>query len=123
MKKIVLIAHDRMKPKMAEFIKERADWLWGKELVATGRTAEHMEQACFKVPIHHLSQGRSGGYQEIIEMVRGGSVEMVFSFGIPAFGHLIIRTSRPWWPWFSRKTFPWRPIQLLRNGSSSGRSR
>ena len=45
MKKIVLIAHDRMKPKMAEFIKERADWLWGKELVATGRTAEHMEQA------------------------------------------------------------------------------
>lgn len=84
MKKIVLIAHDRMKPKMAEFIKERADWLWGKELVATGRTAKHMEQARFKVPIHHLSQGRSGGYQEIIEMVQNGSVEMVFFFRDPS---------------------------------------
>lgn len=83
MKKIVLIAHDGMKPGMARFIQEREDWLWGKELVATGRTAEHMEATTFKVPIHHLSQGRSGGYQEIVELLKRGEVEMVFFFRDP----------------------------------------
>lgn len=84
MKKIALIAHDAMKPIMAAFINEREDWLWGKELIATGRTAEHMESASFKVPIHHLSQGRSGGYLEIVDLLKRGEVDMVFFFRDPS---------------------------------------
>lgn len=84
MKKIALIAHDRLKPEMARFIKEREDWLWGRALVATGRTADFMENAEFKIPIAHLEQGRSGGYKQMVQMVSEGAVEMVFFFRDPA---------------------------------------
>lgn len=83
MKKIVLIAHDRMKPELATFIKQRQDWLWGKELVATGRTAEHMEAAAFSAPIHHLNFGKSGGYREIVQLLVQKEVDMVFFFRDP----------------------------------------
>ena len=55
----------------------------GKELIATGRTAEHMEANNFTVPIHHLSQGRSGGYLEIVDRLKKGEVNMVFFFRDP----------------------------------------
>jgi methylglyoxal synthase len=83
MNQIALIAHDRVKPELATFIKEREEWLWGKELIATGRTADHMEAADFSVPIKHLSQGRRGGYLEIVEKLKNGEVKMVFFFRDP----------------------------------------
>lgn len=82
-KKIALLAHDRMKPELSAFIKERENWLWGKALVATGRTAEFLQQDNFKVPIIHLNPGRSGGYTEITNMVRNGEVQLVLFFRDP----------------------------------------
>lgn len=79
-KNLVIIAHDRMKPKMVEFLKEREDWLWGRTLIATGRTAEFAEKESFKVPIRHLSPGRSGGYIEITDMIEKGEVGLVLFF-------------------------------------------
>ena len=45
MKQIVVIAHDKMKPELVNFFKEREGWLWGKELIATGKTADAVEAA------------------------------------------------------------------------------
>ncbi len=83
MKNIVILAHNAMKPTMAEFIKEREEWLWGRQLVATGRSAEFLEQSEFKVPIMHLSPGSSGGYTEINEMISRGDVSLVLFFVDP----------------------------------------
>ncbi|MEM9023895.1 MAG: methylglyoxal synthase [Bacteroidota bacterium] len=80
---IAVIAHDRKKPTLAAFLKEREYALWGRTIVATGRTAEFLEQEDFKVPLQHLSQGRSGGYVEITEMINRGEVDMVIFFRDP----------------------------------------
>jgi methylglyoxal synthase len=121
MKKIVLIAHDKMKPEMAAFIKQRQDWLWGRELVATGRTAEHMEAAQFKIPIHHLSMGRSGGYLEIVSLLKKSEVGMVFSSAILRYEKPLTPILKPWLKPFLKRTFPWHPTALLLNCSSLGR--
>ena len=79
-KNIVIIAHDRKKADLVRFLKERENWLWGRTLIATGRTAEFCEKENFKVPIRHLSPGVSGGYVEITRMIEDGEVGMVLFF-------------------------------------------
>ncbi len=80
---IVIIAHDRKKEVLREFIKEREKWQTGRTLVATGRTAEFMEDFKFNLNIKHLSPGRSGGYNQITEMLKNGEVKMVLFFHDP----------------------------------------
>lgn len=77
-KNIALIAHDQKKLVMADFLKERRDWIGTVNLLATGRTAESLEEA--GIDIRHMSPARSGGYQEIIEMIKNKEVDMVFFF-------------------------------------------
>ena len=77
-KNIALIAHDQKKPQMAEFLKERQDWIATVNLLATGRTAESLEKA--GVQIKHLSPARTGGYRELIELISEGKLDMVFFF-------------------------------------------
>ncbi len=80
---IVIIAHDRKKPVLKQFLKERENWLTGRTLVATGRTAEVLEDSEFKLNIKHLSPGRSGGYNQITEMIKHGELKLVFFFHDP----------------------------------------
>ena len=44
MKKIVVIAHDKHKPDMCAFLNDRAPWFYGRNIIATGRTAEYLEK-------------------------------------------------------------------------------
>lgn len=74
------MAHNSRKPDLSSFLKEREDWLWGRKLIATGRSAEFLESKDFKLPILHLSPGKSGGYQQITEMVRSQKVDLVIFF-------------------------------------------
>ena len=76
-KNIVVIAHDKKKQELMEFLVEREDWLWSRNLIATGRTAEYLEQQEFKVPLIHKSPARYGGYNQITEMVKNNEVAMV----------------------------------------------
>lgn len=76
-KNIVVIAHDKKKEELLDFLTEREDWLWSRELIATGRTAEYLETRKFKVPMQHLSPGKSGGYNQITAMIAEGNVAMV----------------------------------------------
>ncbi len=78
MDNIVIIAHDDKKPEIVRFLKERKDWLPGVNLIATGRTAEYVEKASIKV--QHLSPGKSGGYQQITQMIGKGEIDLVIFF-------------------------------------------
>lgn len=80
---IVVIAHNRKKPALMEFLLEREQWLMDRTIVATGKTAEFIEQSDSKLKIKHLSQGRSGGYNEITELIEKGKVKLVFFFHDP----------------------------------------
>jgi len=75
MKNIVIIAHDAKKQEMVQFLKEREEWIYGVNLLATGRTAEFVEKE--NISVRHLSPGKSGGYNEITEMIKGEKVDIV----------------------------------------------
>lgn len=75
MENIVVIAHDAKKPELAHFLRERLEWIRGVNLIATGRTAEYLEQA--GLTCRHLSPGKSGGYVQITEMIARGEVDIV----------------------------------------------
>ncbi|HBS87750.1 MAG: hypothetical protein A2W91_11465 [Bacteroidetes bacterium GWF2_38_335] len=75
MKNIAVIAHDKKKAELAEFLKEREKWIEGVNLLATGKTAEFLETHGIKVK--HMSMGRSGGYVEITEMIKNKEVDIV----------------------------------------------
>ncbi len=80
MKNIVVMAHNTKKPELVAFLKEREQFLWGRKLVATGRSAEFLEKENFTLPIKHLSQGKYGGYNQITEMVEAKNVDIVVFF-------------------------------------------
>ncbi|MGD9976695.1 MAG: methylglyoxal synthase [Bacteroidales bacterium] len=75
MKNIAVIAHDAKKPELAKFLKEHEEWLPGVNLLATGRTAEFIEEQGIRC--RHLSPGQSGGYIEITEMIQLHEVDIV----------------------------------------------
>lgn len=83
MKKIAIVAHDRMKPLLVRFLREREDWLWGRTLVATGLTAEFVEQEHFKASVEHLKAGKEGGYIQLMQKVEAGEIGMCFFFRDP----------------------------------------
>ncbi|MBX7052086.1 MAG: methylglyoxal synthase [Flavobacteriales bacterium] len=82
-KKICVIAHDKMKPALVSFLKEREDWLWGRKLIATGMTAEFMEHEDIKVEVEHVHPGREGGFRELTEKVNQGEIGLVLFFRDP----------------------------------------
>ena len=80
MKKIVVIAHDKHKPDMCAFLNDRAPWFYGRNIIATGRTAEYLEKHNCKIPVIHVQKGKDGGYNEISKFLkRGTSVISIFS--------------------------------------------
>lgn len=79
-KNIAVVAHNKMKPALAEFLEERKDWLWGRKIIATGMTAESLRSANIDLEITHLSEGKSGGYLELKKMVESGDIAMVLYF-------------------------------------------
>lgn len=83
MKNIVVIAHDQKKEELVSFFSERENWLWGKQLIATGKTGEAVEAKIKGIPVKHLSRGRYGGYNQITQMIEKSQVDMVVFFRDP----------------------------------------
>lgn len=81
--RIIVVAHDSMKPKLETFLSDKEDWLWGRTLVATGQTAVFVEEQGFSVPISRVARGREGGYLELRTMVEAGEVDLVVFFRDP----------------------------------------
>jgi methylglyoxal synthase len=82
-KRICVIAHDTMKPTLVSFLKEREQWLWNRKFVATGLTAEFMEQESMQLQVEHVNPGRSGGFKELETMVNRDEIAMVLFFRDP----------------------------------------
>lgn len=80
MRSIVAMAHNAKKEELLAFLVERKDWLWNRELIATGRSAEFLEKGDLSVPIKHLSPGKSGGYNQITALVKDKAIDMVIFF-------------------------------------------
>jgi len=83
MPRIAIVAHNMMKPKLVSFLKEREDWLWGRELVATGLTADFLEKEELKVPVEHLKAGKEGGYRQLTDLVKQDEISLALFFRDP----------------------------------------
>lgn len=81
MKNFVVIAHNKLKTQLVDFIKEKEEWLKVRSanLIATGRTAESIEEAGIG-RVTHLSPGKSGGYSQITEMIAKKEIDIVIFF-------------------------------------------
>ncbi|MDB2675140.1 methylglyoxal synthase [Flavobacteriales bacterium] len=80
MSKIVVIAHDNFKADLLRFLKDKKSWFFGREIVATGRTAVFLEEGELNLPLTHVKKGAEGGYLQITDMIKRGEVEIVFFF-------------------------------------------
>ena len=69
MKTIGLIAHDRMKPLMVDWVKRHHDRLKSFKLVATGTTGGLVREACPDLSVELLKSGPLGGDQQAGAMI------------------------------------------------------
>jgi len=83
MSKIVVIAHDNFKSNLLEFLKDKKSWFYGREIIATGRTAIFLEKGELNLPLIHVKKGADGGYQQITEMIKKGEIGIVLFFRDP----------------------------------------
>lgn len=81
-KKIALIAHDRKKDELVEFVKNHVDFFREYDLVATGTTGGRIMDATGLNITRYLS-GPLGGDQQIGADVANQLIEAVFFFQDP----------------------------------------
>lgn len=83
--KIAVIAHDGKKANMVQFLFGYKDLLQDVELVATGTTGTHVEQAGLEV--QKLLSGPLGGDAQIATMVCEKKIDLVIFFRDPLGKH------------------------------------
>ena len=85
--KIAIIAHDGKKASMVSFVMHNLDFFKRKdvELVATGTTGTHVEQAGLKV--EKLLSGPHGGDAQIASMASQGEIDLIIFFRDPLGTH------------------------------------
>jgi methylglyoxal synthase len=87
MMEIAIIAHDRMKADMVEFLNKNKTLLLQEhiKLIATGTTGGQAENAGFKVK--RMLSGPMGGDAQIAARVAEGKTKMVLFFKDPTSSH------------------------------------
>jgi len=87
MMEIAIIAHDRMKTDMVEFLNKNRTLLLQEhiKLIATGTTGGQAENAGFKVK--RMLSGPMGGDAQIAARVAEGKTKMVLFFKDPLSSH------------------------------------
>ncbi|HBL35423.1 MAG TPA: methylglyoxal synthase [Firmicutes bacterium] len=74
--KVALIAHDRKKKEIINFVQRNKSLFARCELVATGTTGRLIQQEC-KIPVRGMQSGPFGGDQQIGAMVSNDEIAMV----------------------------------------------
>ncbi|MBE0700435.1 MAG: methylglyoxal synthase [Acholeplasmataceae bacterium] len=80
--KIALIAHDKKKAEMLDFVKKHELNLKQHDLYATGTTGRLL-MAHTSLSIHLKKSGPMGGDQEIGSMIANHQIDMIFFFRDP----------------------------------------
>lgn len=83
--KIALIAHDGKKPEMVAFLLKNIELLKGVDLVTTGTTGKHAENAGLE--INKVLSGPLGGDAQIAAMAAEKEIDMVIFFRDPMGKH------------------------------------
>ncbi|MFH2142590.1 MAG: methylglyoxal synthase [Bacteroidota bacterium] len=78
MKNIAVIAHDAKKTVLAQFVETHRTWILGVKIIATGRTAEYLEEQ--NIEVKHLMRGREGGYRQITDMLIRKEIDLLVFF-------------------------------------------
>ena len=82
MERIALVAHDRKKDDLVDFVKRHKDFFEKFELVATGTTGGRINQAT-DLTIHRYLSGPLGGDQRIGSDIATEKIKAVFFFRDP----------------------------------------
>jgi methylglyoxal synthase len=75
-RRIALVAHDRLKPALVEWVRKHADILRRHELCGTGTTAARIE-AETGLKIARFLSGPLGGDQQVGARIAEGAIDMV----------------------------------------------
>ena len=81
-KRIALIAHDNMKPKIIEWCQENKEILSHHLLCGTGTTASKINNAT-GLPVKAYLSGPLGGDQQIGAKVASGEIDIIIFFSDP----------------------------------------
>lgn len=84
--RIALIAHDRKKDELIQFVLENRDAFARHELVATGTTGSLVEEKA-GLPVHRYLSGPLGGDQQIGSEIALGNIDAVFFLRDPLTAH------------------------------------
>lgn len=82
---IALIAHDGKKADMVAFVMKRLDFFKGVDIVATGTTGTHVQNA--GLAVRKMKSGPLGGDAQIATMITEGKVDAVIFFTDPLDVH------------------------------------
>ncbi len=82
MERIALVAHDRKKDDLVDFVKRHKDFFEKFELIATGTTGGRINQAT-DLTIHRYLSGPLGGDQQIGSDIATEKIKAVFFFRDP----------------------------------------
>jgi len=84
--RIALIAHDRKKDELVQFVLEHKDAFAPHELVATGTTGKQIEERT-GLRVHRFLSGPMGGDQQIGSEIALGRIDAVFFMRDPLTAH------------------------------------
>lgn len=82
MKKIALIAHDKKKADLIEFVKENKEFFKKQDLISTGTTGLRIMEEV-DLEITRFQSGPIGGDQQVGALVATNEVEAIFFFRDP----------------------------------------
>ena len=77
---IALIAHDKMKPALADWAEAHRVQLQPHRLTATGTTGSVIEQRCPEFTVERVKSGPLGGDQQIGALIAEGQIDAVVFF-------------------------------------------
>lgn len=80
---IGLVAHDRMKQDLADWLRQRADALLAWRVYATGTTASVLKACGTAVRIEALRSGPLGGDQQLGSLIAEGHLKALIFFADP----------------------------------------
>lgn len=80
--RVAIISHDKLKPKLIQFVKDNISWFKNKDIYATGTTGSLvMKETGLKINLK--KSGPLGGDQEIGSMIANEELDLIIFFRDP----------------------------------------